>query len=1620
MMISSLRKHDPAIPKRQSHFVRWVVSVLALLSLGILTPITSFAEDTVIDVLVAYTPNAALHASGSGKNIDLMIDQLVAETNASYTNSGVNQKIRVVHRVQVAYDGDKNRRSVDDILKVDLKEGKVPNIQELRDRYLADVAILIVGNDVDGCGSAHQLNKNNPDNFDGSAFGVVRVGCAKGGNYGGYSFAHQLGHLMGCKDTQTKVSGQCTIMYQSDTPALCKHRNEWKNSCVTTLNETATLVADFRYPKPGKIEFTSASQSYDEDVGTVTFQVARVDGKNGKVSAEIAVKDTKTTLTAGDDYTITSPNTFKFTWEDWDDSPKTVTLSIINDSIMEDSEHILFTLLAQNLEGGATLGTQTVHRIIIKDNDGANISHLIDITGSMGNDIAHTSKSLTDYVLKKQNSGTSAPSTNFIVFRDTVRSYGITDDLNTVQGYIDNLYAAGGDECPEASVEAIQAAVANTKPKGQIMLYTDADPHPGLDIDKVIADLKKKGIRVHIKLSGVCKAAISTRSAERMIRGNRRTRDGSTDGAIEVYSRIAFETGGSLSYIPGINDGTEFDGIRYENSIFNTMVGTDEPSVVDIMPYSVPQGATVDLVITAANTNFNDSSTINFGSGITVNALKVMSATEIIANVSVSESITPDFYDVNISTRLGDETEIAEGRGPLLVVAAIGQPELLGVAPYSGIAGTNVTVNISGLDTHFDETTTVNFGNGIVVQDLVVHSAELMTATLDITTASNIGLQQVIVETGEQRVAKEEAFLVLPSVINTSSVAKIAAITPARAEIGSTVDIKLSGKMTNFVTEESFLEFSGSGIKVLSFKVVDATNAVATIEIADNAALGYRDVFVNTGDETATLLNGFEIAKGIPKIVEVNPSYAFLGDTLDLEMIGQNVDFTELENILVDLESMGVSVLSTAIEGLSRLVATVQIDELATMGMRDISLGTEGVAALRQGLEIFAAIAPTQPDLLGELTRANQYAVLGTIVDENGQPIEGVKITVGDKLAKTDADGFWYIYGLEAGTYTVVASDKVHEFEQPTVELTGIEVVKEVDVKLGSVTPPPPPESKINLTVTVDGKPIGSVSVTVGSKTETTDTNGEVTVELPVGSYTLSASKDGYIFDSKEIELAADEVVNLELTGSPVPVTPTGEYSVFGTIRNEVGEPMTGVTIEVDGKTITTDGNGKWTIGDLLEGAYTAMATSEDGTTFMPVDFEVGNEQLLTELVLKPLTQLKAKISPKDHQQKAEQGKTIGYTVNVVNGGGKTATGGVLTYAIPNGTSLVSIQGMEGVNCDGVVENNMTTCTLSDLSVGSSARIDMELSVGEAGSSIANVVTLESNEFLTDVAKTATQVQPYLSVFGKATPSPVVMGGNLHYEFDIELNDNAPQTTATGIQLVTQLPKGVSISSMPAGCRAGDTSTEIVCDIQDLSIANPGDVSLTTINVDTQLTDPGLIKLVAKAKVTSVEYPEHMSRVRAEVNTQGIVVDGIIVIDLTWSMNDELEGVIRQVKQYAEEGFANGAKPLVAVVSFRDDDDIKVVTATSDLEVLLQALEGLEAKDGGMCPEASADALVLGLNHLKSQGTLIFITDAPAYDDAETQVTIEKIKTMLTEKQVDFRPIISEMDCSDGSSNLPE
>jgi hypothetical protein len=143
------------------------------------------AKDVVIDVIVAYTPKAASHYMDIKREL---IELAIEEANESFRRSGLEHiKLRLVNAYQTNYV--EKGGHFDHLWRFHDKDGYMDEIHGLRNKYKADVAVLIV-DDANGCGLSTRVYASEDD-----AFSVVHHGCAAAT----YSLAHEIGHLIGAR-----------------------------------------------------------------------------------------------------------------------------------------------------------------------------------------------------------------------------------------------------------------------------------------------------------------------------------------------------------------------------------------------------------------------------------------------------------------------------------------------------------------------------------------------------------------------------------------------------------------------------------------------------------------------------------------------------------------------------------------------------------------------------------------------------------------------------------------------------------------------------------------------------------------------------------------------------------------------------------------------------------------------------------------------------------------------------------------------------------------------------------------------------------------------------------------------------------------------------------------------------------------------------------------------------------------------------------------------------------------------------------------------------------------------------------------------------------------------------
>jgi Metallo-peptidase family M12 len=143
-------------------------------------------KEVVIDVIVAYTKKAAGNYSDVKREL---VELAIEEANHSFRTSGLgNIKLRLAHSYQTNYveEGEHFQHLW---RFADRGDGYMDEIHPLRDKYRADVAVLIV-DDAAGCGLSTRVYADAEE-----AFAVVHHECAAAS----YSLAHEVGHIIGAR-----------------------------------------------------------------------------------------------------------------------------------------------------------------------------------------------------------------------------------------------------------------------------------------------------------------------------------------------------------------------------------------------------------------------------------------------------------------------------------------------------------------------------------------------------------------------------------------------------------------------------------------------------------------------------------------------------------------------------------------------------------------------------------------------------------------------------------------------------------------------------------------------------------------------------------------------------------------------------------------------------------------------------------------------------------------------------------------------------------------------------------------------------------------------------------------------------------------------------------------------------------------------------------------------------------------------------------------------------------------------------------------------------------------------------------------------------------------------------
>ena len=504
---------------------------------------------------------------------------------------------------------------------------------------------------------------------------------------------------------------------------------------------------------------------------------------------------------------------------------------------------------------------------------------VVDVTRSMGPELGAIKVGLETMITALQATPGDFPQTAIVTFDDNAKVNIVSHDPDKLRDVISGLTTHSTPDCPEGSNSALMAAGRLLGSEGRAVLVTDADSlRHGPSRDAVDALFASKGATITTLLSGSCppdqNAPLTRhRAALAAVSGDpgggpdeaRPLDELGVENAVRTFSEESLFTGGLFSFQPDIKTGGADVQERYSNTLANAALSAVRPGVAAITPSALPRGTTLDAELTGSGTSFGAGSTVTVaGAGVSASVVGVSSPTRMVVRLTVAPGAALGFRDVTVTTPLGGgTTESASAVGAVEVAAAPVGPEVLSVTPSAVPAGGSRDVRISGALTHFGGGSTASFtdsasGDVIAATGVTAETPTSLVAHVTVPAGAKIGFRDVSVQTGGETAAEDVPgpFLVAPP---TPGVPRLLSASPRSAVRGTTVDVTLTGAGTSFADGTSVASVGGTGVSVLSTTVSSPSKAVARLELAPDAPLGFRDIRVTTGAETAALLDGFQV-----------------------------------------------------------------------------------------------------------------------------------------------------------------------------------------------------------------------------------------------------------------------------------------------------------------------------------------------------------------------------------------------------------------------------------------------------------------------------------------------------------------------------------------------------------------------------------------------------------------------------------------------------------------------------------------------------------------------------------------------------------------------------------------
>jgi hypothetical protein len=371
-------------------------------------------------------------------------------------------------------------------------------------------------------------------------------------------------------------------------------------------------------------------------------------------------------------------------------------------------------------------------------------------------------------------------------------------------------------------------------------------------------------------------------------------------------------------------------------------VNNPAPNLTKLTPNNGKLLQTLNVGFKGANF-ISGVTNVNAGSNITVNSVTVQRPDSLTANLTIGANVIAGSHDFSVANSLpGGGTS---GNLPFAVNKP--SPTLASVSPQSGNRLQTLHVGFRGTN-FIDGVTSVNVGPNIIINDIIVHRADSLTANITINFNAAAGARNFSVSNGDGAVSGSRVFTVNNPAPILTSITPNSGIRPQNLNVGF--------KGANFFSGATTVN-AGAGITVHNITVHRLDSLTANITIFVNAEPGPRNFSVTNaapgGGTSANVL--FIVNSLMPTLTRINPAVGNRLQTLHVGFKGTNF-FSGVSSVEA---GPNIAVNNIVVHRFDSLTANLTIGANAEPGARNFAVSNGAGAVSENRVFMVNNPAPT-------------------------------------------------------------------------------------------------------------------------------------------------------------------------------------------------------------------------------------------------------------------------------------------------------------------------------------------------------------------------------------------------------------------------------------------------------------------------------------------------------------------------------------------------------------------------------------------------------------------------------------------------------------------------------------